>query len=62
MCRTHNRLLAEHDYGAEQIAQHIADRRRLRPVDSDPKALSRARICFFGEACQEGAGEETRLS
>ena len=37
MCRAHNRLLAEHDYGAEKVARHIANRRRLRP-----EALSRS--------------------
>jgi len=31
MCKAHNRLLAEHDYGTEKIARHIGTTRRLRP-------------------------------
>jgi hypothetical protein len=40
MCRSHNRLLAEHDYGAEKIARHIASRRELRPEGPAPPGSS----------------------
>jgi len=40
MCRAHNRLLAEHDYGAEQVARHIGNRGRLRLEGSLPLGSS----------------------